>query len=60
MCYKNVLGNVVHTTVTKAAVEFLKAQMIHALVLLIPKSDNMTKCIVAIDANEVMAVGVLL
>ena len=34
LCHKNVLGNVVHTKETKAAVEFLKAQMIFALVLL--------------------------
>ena len=40
MCHKNVLGNVVHTKVTKVAVELYKAQMISALVLLILKSDN--------------------
>jgi hypothetical protein len=37
LCHKNVLGNVVHTKVTKAAVEFLKARMISTLVLLISK-----------------------
>jgi hypothetical protein len=46
--------------VTKATVEFPKARMISALVLLISKSDNKAECIVAIDANEVIVVGVLL
>ena len=59
MCHKNVLGNVVHTKVTKDAFEFLKARMIYTLVLLISKSDNMAECVVAINANEVIAVGVL-
>jgi hypothetical protein len=40
LCHTNVLGNVVHTKVTKAAVELYKAQMISVLVLLIRKSDN--------------------
>jgi len=35
LCHTNVLGNVVHTKVTKAAVEFYKARMISALLLLI-------------------------
>ncbi len=60
LCHKNVLGNAVYTKVTKAAVEFLKARMISALVLLISKTDNRAECVVAIDANEVIAVGVLL
>ena len=34
--------------------------MIFALVLLISKSDNKAEFVVAIDANEVIAVGVLL
>ena len=34
--------------------------MISALVLLISKSDNKAECVVAIEANEVVAVGVLL
>jgi hypothetical protein len=37
LCHKNVLGNVIHAKVTKAAVEFFKARMISALVLLISK-----------------------
>ena len=40
LCHNNVLGNVVHTKVTKTAVESLKAQMISALVFLILKSNN--------------------
>jgi hypothetical protein len=34
--------------------------MISALVLLIPKSDNKAECVVAIDANKIDVVGVLL
>ena len=34
--------------------------MISALVLLISKSENKEGCVVAIDANEVIAAGVLL
>ncbi len=60
MCHKNVLGNVVYTKVTKAAVEFLKARMISPLALLISKSDNKAEGVVAIDANGVIVVGVLL
>ena len=60
LCHKNVLGNVVHTKITKVAVEFLKARMISALLLLISKSDNKAECVVAIDTNEVIAVWVLL
>ncbi len=60
LCHKNVIGNVVHTNVTKVAVEFLKARMISALVLLISKSDNKAEYVVPIDANEVIVVGVLL
>ena len=60
MCHTNVLGNVVHDKVTKVAVEFYKARMISALVLLILKSDNKAKCIVAIIANEIVVVEVIL
>jgi hypothetical protein len=35
LCHTNVLGNVVHTKVSKAVVEFYKAQMISLTVLLI-------------------------
>jgi hypothetical protein len=47
----NVRGNDVHTKVTKAAFEFHKGRMISAFVLLIPKGDHKTECVVAIDAN---------
>ena len=60
LCHKNILGNVVHTKVTKAAVELLKARMISALVLLITKSDKKAECVVVIDRNEVIVVWVLL
>ena len=60
LCHANVLGNAVYTKVTKVAVEFRKARMISALVLLIPKSDNKAECVVAIDANENVVVEVLL
>ena len=52
--------NVVHTKVTKATIGFYKARMIFALVLLILKSDNKAECVVAIDANEIVVVEVLL
>ena len=58
LCHKNVLGNVVYTKVT---LNFLKLdRMISALALLISKSNNRAECVDAIDANEVIAVGVLL
>jgi len=60
LCLTNVLGNVVHIEGTKLAVEFYKAQMISELVLLILKSDNKAECVVAIIANEVVVVEVLL
>jgi hypothetical protein len=51
----------IYTKVTKVAVDFNKARMISALVLLILTSDHKAECDVAnIDANEVIAVGVLL
>jgi len=34
--------------------------MISALVLLILKSENKAECVVAIDANKVVIIGVLL
>ena len=60
MCNKNALGNVVHTKVTKVAVEFLKTRMIFELVFLILKSGDETECFDAIDANKVVIVGILL
>ena len=58
MCLTNVLGNVVHTKVTKVAAEFYKARMIFALVLLILDSDNKAQCVVAIVANQIGVVEV--
>ena len=60
LCHTNVLGNIVHTKETKATVEFYKARMISALVLLILKSDNKAECVVAIITNEIVVVEVLL
>ena len=60
LCHKTVLSNVVHTKVAKVAVEFLKARIISELVSLILKSDNKAECVVAIDTNEIVVVGVLL
>ena len=60
LCLTSVLGNVVHTNVTKAAVELCKARMISALVFLIIRSDNKAECVVAIVANEIVVVEVLL
>ncbi len=51
LCHTNVLGNVVHTKVIKATVEFHKARKIFALVVLFPKSNYKAECVVAIDAN---------
>ena len=60
MCLANDLGNVVHTKVTKVAVEFHKAQMISALVLLILTSNNNAECVAAIVSNEIVVVEVFL
>ena len=60
MCHTNVLGNVVHTKEAKVVVECLKARRISALVLLILLSDIKAEYVVAIDANEILVVGVLL
>ena len=60
MCHTNVLDDVVHTKVTKAAVEFYKAQMISVPALLILKLDNKAECVVAIIANKIVVVVILL
>ena len=60
MWHKIVLGNVVHTKVAKDVIEFPKARIISALVFLILKSDNKAERIVAIDATEIVVVGVSL
>ena len=59
-CRKNLPGNVVHTEATKAAFETLKARMIFALVLLIPKARHDAELVVATDASKVGIDGVLL
>jgi len=59
-CRKSVPGNVVHAKVTKVAVQFLKARVISALDLLIHKSGHEAEYIVAIDANKIGIVGILL
>ncbi len=53
-------GRVVHCDATRTAFETLKARMISALVLLIPKSGQDAEFIVAPDASEVGIAGVLL
>jgi hypothetical protein len=60
MCRKNLPGNVVHTDATKAAFETLKARMISAPVLLIPKAGHDAEFAVATDASKVGIAGVLL
>ena len=61
LCHTNVLGNVIHTKVTKVVVEFYKARMISAIVFLILKSsNNKAELIVVIDANEIDVDRVLL
>ena len=60
MCLTNDLGNVVHTKVVKVAVEFHKARLISALVLLILTLGNKAECVVAIVSNEIVVVKVLI
>ncbi len=60
MCLTDALGNVVHNKVAKVAVGFRKARMISAQIILILTSDNKAECGVAIVANEIVVVDVLL
>ena len=60
VCRKNLPGNVVHTESTKGAFETLKARMISAPVLLIPKTRHDDVFVVATDASKVGIVGVLI
>ena len=53
LCRQFLPGRVVHSDTTRAAFETLKAIMISAPVLLIPKSGRGAKFIVAIDASKV-------
>jgi len=59
MCRKNLPGNVVHIEATKADFETLKARMISAPVLLIPKTRRDVEFVVAIDASKVGIAGIL-
>jgi hypothetical protein len=60
MCRKNILGDVVHTEATKDAFETLKARMILALVLLIPKARHTAEFVVATDTSMVGCAGMFL
>ncbi len=53
LCRKSLPGRVVHCDATMAAFDTSKARMISAPVLLIPKSDQDAKFIVATDASKV-------
>ncbi len=60
LCRKSLPERVVHSDATMAAFETLKARMISAPVLLIPKSGRDAEFIVATDASKVGIAGVLL
>ena len=60
LCRKLLSGRVVHSDTTRAAFETLKARMISAPVLLIPKFGKDAEFIVATDASMVGIAGVLL
>ena len=60
LCRKNLPGQVVHTEATISAFESLKARMIAAPVLIIPKVGQDAEFVVATDASQVGIAGVLL
>ena len=60
LCRKSLPGRVVHSDTTRVAFETLKARMISAHVLLIPKSGQEAEFVVATDASKVGIAGVLL
>ena len=60
LCRKSSPGRVAHSDATRAAFETLKARMIFAHVLLIPKSGRDAEFIVATNASKVGIAGVLL
>jgi hypothetical protein len=60
LCRKLLPGRVVHSDATRAAFETLKARMISAHVLMIPKSGHEAEFVVATDASKVGITGVLL
>ena len=60
LCRKSFPGRVVHSDATRAAFETLKARMISASVLLIPKSGRDAEFIVATNASKVGIAAILL
>ena len=60
LCRKSLPGRVVHSDATKAAFETLKARIISAPVLLIPKSGQEAEFVVSTSASKVGIAGVLL
>ncbi len=60
LCRKSLPGRVEHCDATRAAFETLKARMISALVLLIPKYGHDAEFIVATDTSKVGIARVLL
>ena len=60
LCRKSLPGRVVHSDATRVAFETLKARMISARVLLIPKSGRDAEFIVATGASKVGIAAILL
>ncbi len=60
LCPKSLLRQVVHYDTTRVAFETLKARLIFALVLMIPKFGKDAEFVVATDASKVGIAGVLL
>jgi hypothetical protein len=60
LCRKSLPGRVVHSDTTKVAFETLKARIIPAPLLSIPKYGQRVKCFVATDASKISIAGVLL
>jgi len=60
LCGKSLPGRVVHSDTTRAAFEILKARMIFAPLLPIPKSGQEADFVVATDASTVGIAGLLL
>ena len=57
LCRKSLPGRVVHSNTTRAAFETLKARIISAHVLQIPKSGQEAEFVAAIDAGKVGIAG---
>ena len=60
LCRKSLPGRVVPSDTTRTAFETLRAKMISAPVLTIPKSGQEAEYVVATDASKVGIAGVLL